>query len=228
MGDPVVRDSKPVEFGVKDDREYHQSGIVGPGQSRGADHVSSGAGTEGFLRAVGRLSDTVSGSLNKLADLHYQNRYLEGQAKAYLAKSEDEIQGNPLTRDWEVAGYRDTMGKLALADQKASFQEDITRIRTMSKPEFEAYMAARRKDMLPALNSMSKEARASMAGQLLLQDRADTTTWGAEHTKYIIEQKSAAVATLWNTALQTMHTVQTQYSLGELDKTSLDRQVEAS
>lgn len=229
MADPVLRNSQSPEFNVADNREARQSSIGGPGASRGADVVSDSSGAHsGFLRALDRLTGTVSGGLQKLDDQWYKNRYLAGQAKAGVIKGEEEIQGDPLTRDWEVAGYRDAMGKLALADQKAQFKQDLPKIRAMSADQFEAYMAARRHDMMPGFNGMTLEQRAVMASQMEMEDSTDTRTWTTEHTKYIIEQKSAAVATLWNTALQGIHTAQIQHSAGDLGDQAFDAQIQST
>lgn len=229
MADPILRNSQSPDINVQDNREARQSGIQGAGAARGADVVSdSSSAHSGFLRALDRFSSTVSSGLNKLDDQWYQNRYLAGQAKAGIIKGEEEIQGDPLTRDWEVAGYRDAMGKLALADQKAQFKADLPKIRAMSKDQFESYMAARRHDMMPGFNGMTLQQRAVMAAQMEQEDSSDTRTWVAEHTKYIIEQKSAAVATLWNTALQGIHTAQVQHSAGDLSSDAFHSQIESA
>lgn len=227
MAGPVLRNSESPQFDTTDRREAQWSGVSGPGATKGATTVG-GSNGDPLVRALGKLGSISADGLNKLGDLHYRNRYLEGQAKAGIIESEDEIQGNPLTRDWELAGYRDTMGKLAIADQKAQFQADIGRLRTLGKADFEEYMTKRRQDFLPDFHSMSRDQQAALAGQMALQDRADTRTWAAEHTKYIIEEKSAAVGTLWNTALQGIHTAQTQFALGELPKAALDSQIEST
>ena len=162
------------------------------------------------------LGQQAAGALNKMADIEYSNLYLEGQAAVGVVKSEEELQGNPLTRDWKVAGYRDTMGKLALADQQASFQTDLVKLREQNPEDFQAYLAARREKMQPALAGMSRDARATMAGQMLLQDRDATAKWTSEHTKFIIDQKSQAVHTQWSVAMRDVQSAQLQSALGSL------------
>jgi len=82
--------------------------------------------------------------LDKMADIEFSNLYLEGQAAAGVVESEAELQGNSLTRDWKVAGYRDTMGKLALADSEAKFNLDIKKLREGNPEDLQSYLAKRR------------------------------------------------------------------------------------
>ena len=173
---------------MRDTREYQQTQVaaadtrVSPPLIVGDDSWRD--------KMLEQFASNAASMLNKMADIEYSNLYLEGQAKAGVIESEEELQGNPLTRDWKVAGYRDTMGKLALADTEAQFAVDIAKLREKGPEEIQAYLAARREKLMPALGSMSREARAAAAGQLLLQDRAATKTWTTEHAKFIIEQKS--------------------------------------
>lgn len=158
--------------------------------------------------------------LNKAADIEYTNLYLEGQAAAGVIQSEEELQGNPLTRDWKVAGYRDTMGKLALADQEAQFAADLPDLRQQDPEKFNQYLSERRGRMTPAMAGMSREARAAAAGQMLLQDRAATQQYTAEHAKFIIEQKSQAIHTQVGAALKTLSTLQLQAATGQINMDS--------
>ncbi len=165
------------------------------------------------------LGGNAANALNKMADVEFSNLYLEGQASVGVVQSEEELQSNPLTRDWKVAGYRDTMGKLALADQQATFQQDLVSLREQNPEDLQSYLAARRQKMLPALAGMSREARATMAGQMLLQDRDATKRWTSEHAKFIIEQKSQAVHSQWNVAMRGLADSQIQAATGQITPT---------
>lgn len=221
-----LRNSEEFRPQVQDTREYKHSGVVAADTNVKADvSLDSGRSVSLTDRILGDVLGDARNKLYQMQDIRLHNRYLAGQAKAGIIESEDEIQGNPMTRDWELAGYRDTMGKLALADMEAQFQADLGDIRAMGKQQFLEYIEKRRQDFLPAMASMSGESRAAAAGQLLMRDRADTQTWKTEHAKYIIEQKSAAVTTQWSTALRSLHSAQTQYALGELPKEALDTQI---
>lgn len=167
-------------------------------------------------RLFSQIAGNASQALNKMADIEFSNLYMEGQAAVGVVQSEEELQGNPLTRDWKVAGYRDTMGKLALADQAATFQQDLVSLREKNPEDLKAYLSQRREKMLPALAGMSREARAQMAGQMLLQDQDATKRWTSEHTKFIIETKSQAVHTQWNVAMKDLANAQLQSATGQL------------
>lgn len=215
----LTRDYKPSDFRVKDERST-------PGQQvAAADTRAQGPITFGDDTWRDKLLGSFVGQgqavLEKMADVEYGNQYLEGQAQAGLIESEDELEGNPLTRDWKVAGYRDTMGKLALADSEASFAVDIAQLREQGPEEVKAYLAKRRETLMPGLASMSREARAASMGQLLLQDRSATKTWQVEHSKFVTEQIFQGVHTQLGTALKTLGATQTQFRMGDTPQETL-------
>ena len=222
----MLRQYQAPEFRVRDTREFQQSQVAAA-DTRVAPPLI--VGDDSWRdKMLEQLGGTAASMLNKMADIEFSNLYLEGQAKAGVIESEEELQGNPLTRDWQVAGYRDTMGKLALADTEAQFAVDIAKLREKGPEEIQTYLATRREKLMPALGSMSREARAAAAGQLLLQDRAATKTWTTEHAKFIIEQKSQAVHTQWNTSLRTLGNAQIKKQLGELQDKDYNEQLRST
>lgn len=222
----MQRQYQAPEFRVRDTREFKQSQVAAA-DTRVAPPLI--VGDDSWRdKMLEQLGGNAANMLNKMADIEFSNLYLEGQAKAGVIESEEELQGNPLTRDWQVAGYRDTMGKLALADTEAQFAVDIAKLREKGPEEIQAYLATRREKLMPALGSMSREARAAAAGQLLLQDRAATKTWTTEHAKFIIEQKSQAVHTQWNTSLRTLGNAQIKKQLGELQDKDYNEQLRST
>ena len=210
----IQRDYKAPNFQLRDTREFVgqriQSADPRPVLPR---QVGDDTWRDKMLEGMLSQGQQV---LTKMADVELSNLYLEGQAAAGVVASEDELQGNPLTRDWKVAGYRDTMGKLALADNEAQFVADLPMLREKGPEELQQYLSERRSKLLPALGSMSREARAAAAGQLLLQDRAATKHWTTEHTKFIIDQKSQAVHTQWSTSMKTLSSAQLQAAVGDM------------
>lgn len=222
----MQRQYQAPEFRVRDTREF-QHVQVAAADTRVAPPLV--VGDDSWRdKMLEQLGGNAANMLNKMADIEFSNLYLEGQAKAGVIESEEELQGNPLTRDWQVAGYRDTMGKLALADTEAQFAVDIAKLREKGPEEIQAYLATRREKLMPALGGMSREARAAAAGQLLLQDRAATKTWTTEHAKFIIEQKSQAVHTQWNTSLRTLGNAQIKKQLGELQDKDYNEQLRST
>lgn len=218
-----TRDYKAPTFGIRDTRTVEQ-GKVADADTRIRAPLQAGdeQWMDKMLVGMGNQAATV---LNKMADVEFSNLYLEGAAKAGVIESEDELQGNPLTRDWKVAGYRDTMGKLALADNEASFIADLPKLREKGSEELQAYLSERRNKIMPALGSMSREARAAAAGQLLLQDRSATKQWTTEHTKFIIEQKSQAVHAQWGTSMRVLGNSQIQAATGQLKPEDFQEQL---
>ena len=171
----IKRDYQAPNFQVRDTREFSGQRIADVDARPVLPHqVGDDTWRDKMLEGMMSQGAQV---LNKMADQEFNNLYLEGQAQAGIIESEDELQGNPLTRDWKVAGYRDTMGKLALADTEAQFVADLPLLREKNPEDLQKYLSERRAKLTPALGSMSREARAAAAGQLLLQDRAATKQW---------------------------------------------------
>jgi len=222
----LKRDYQAPEFNVRDERRTPE-GQVAAADTRSAAPITFGDSTwrDRMLQQLGGQGAQV---LEKMADIEFSNLYLEGQAKAGIIESEAELEGNPLTRDWKVAGYRDTMGKLSLADSEAQFSVDIARLREAGPEEMQAYLTKRREKLMPALSGMSREARASAAGQLLLQDRSATKTYTTEHAKFIIEQKSQAVHSQWNTSMRTLGAAQARARLGETNPEDFQEQLRST
>ena len=222
----MQRQYQAPEFRTRDTREFQQSQVAGADTRAQAPLI---VGDDSWRdKMLESLGNQAAGVLGKMADIEFSNLYLEGQAQAGVIESEEELQGNPLTRDWKVAGYRDTMGKLALADIEAQFATDIQKLREKGPEELQAYLATRREKIMPALGSMSREARAAAAGQLLLQDRAAIKSHTTEHAKFIIEQKSQAVHTQWNTSLRTLGAAQVRHQLGELQDNDYNEQLRST
>lgn len=208
----MLRDYKPTQFNVQDSRQVQAIPVAqadtSPAYRR---EFGDDSWRDKLLQDVMQQGQQV---LTKFADNVLTNEYLEGQAAAGVISAEEELQGNPLTRDWKVAGYRDTMGKLALADMQSSFLADLPTLREKGSDELLQYLGKRRQAVLPALAGMSREARASMAGQLLLQDREASRKWAAAHSAYVIEQKQLAITKPWHVTMQSLRTSQLSQDQG--------------
>lgn len=222
----AVRDYKAPQFNVPDAQTFKQD------QVQAADTrvqpslvLGDSAWRDNLLISLGGQAAKFA---DKAADIEISNQYLEGQAQAGIVASEEELQGNPLTRDWKVAGYRDTMGKLALADNEAQFRMDLPKLREGNAEDIQKYLAARRAKLLPGLSSMSREARAAATGQMLLQDRTATSTWAGEHAKFILETKGQAVVTTWQTANSALEQTQLQVAAGEASMDALREQLRST
>lgn len=211
------------QFGVQDNRELQRFQVNGT-DTRIAPTAEVGD-SQWRDRLLQDIEATAGKVLNKAADVAFSEQYLEGQAAAGVIQSEEELQGNPLTRDWQVAGYRDTMGKLALADAQASFMQDLPDLRTKGPEELQSYLNARRQKLMPALAGMSLDARTAVAGQLLLQDRDATRRWTSERMKYIIDQKSQAINTQWAVVGKGLADAQLQSAIGDLSPENFQESV---
>lgn len=222
----VSRTYSAPEFRVQGGEQFTQSQVA-RADTRVAPPLQVGDATWRD-KLLGQIGKDGAALLNKMADIEYSNLYLEGQASAGIIESEAELEGNPLTRDWKVAGYRDTMGKLALADAEATFANDLPKLKEQGADALQAYLAKRRQQIMPGLASMSREARAASAGQLLLQDRAATKAWGTAHAAFILDQKNQAVTTQWDTTWRGLQSTQNQLLAGNTDAQGMQAQLRSA
>lgn len=210
----VTRTYNAPQFRGQDQRTVQQSQVQGSGV-RDTRPISVD-GSAWMTNALQSLGGTAVQALNKMGEMHRANQYLEGAAQAGIIESEDELQADQTTRDWAVAGYRDTMGKLKLADAQAQFAIDIKQLREKGPEELQDYLRKRRNDMMPQLSSMSREARSSATGQMLLADRQATSTWKAEHTAFIIDQRVQSYQVPFAAALQDYTNNARKLAVGEI------------
>ena len=216
----ILRDSEPFQRRTDDTREAGQwSGIGQAGASQGASQERF-HNNEGFYNALNRLGDTLHQGLMKRQQIDFDNAYLAGQAKAGIIQAEDEIQNDPLTRDFEVAGYRQAMAKLALAEEHQRFKEDLPYLRTLDAEGLEGYMTRRRNTLNPMLAGLAVKDRAAAAQQMLDLDFSHTVQWKNERQKYIIDEKMAATTTQLSEFVQDMYEDQVQFDTGLIDERS--------
>jgi len=166
------------------------------------------------------LVESIAGAAIKVGEkavnVAQENAYLEGQAKAGRIKSEDELESNWLTKDWAVAGYRDTMGKLALADSESKMVTDMQELRTKDPAAMEEYLAKRRGDLTPIFSSLSREARSNMFGQLLMADRTAIVKHAGEHKAYILDTAQKGIKATMISGATTLSTLQGDAALGKI------------
>jgi hypothetical protein len=136
-------------------------------------------------------------SVSKLAETAFQTgleeAYLEGVSRAATDQSEEALGQNPVTRDWELAGYRDTVGKLAHAEQEAKLIQDMPKLRQLPPEQFKEELGKRRAELLPQLEGMSRRQRESMLQQFAASEFTQIKQHAVEHQKWISDQRIAAI-----------------------------------
>lgn len=144
-----------------------------------------------------RLLQGIIGIGTKLLDqsikMSQEEAYLDGAAKAGTIKSEEELEGNPFTAAWRTAGYRDTMGRVAIAENEARIVRDMPKMREATPEQYNEYIAERRAELMPQLVGMSQKQRAAVFQNLLLNDRAAIKKHTSEHMAFQIETETRSI-----------------------------------
>lgn len=155
-----------------------------------------------------RVLSMILNAGGKLAQTAWQagqeEAYLQGAAQVGTIKSEAELQGNPLTANWQTAGYRDTVGRVAAADREVQISSDMIKMREKSPEEYAEYLAEQRRKLMPQWEGMSRNSRENQFAQTMLTERSAITKHKSEHYKFIVgqEQKSIRVGfDAYNSAL---------------------------
>lgn len=154
------------------------------------------------------LIGTIKGSIDKLASkqlsVDLEEAYIKGEQKAAMGEVESNLQADPLTKDWQTAGFRDMAGKLAAADTTAEFAGKWKDYRQLSPEQFQQILQAKTDKMVPQMEGMSREVRKSMLAQQVMEDRTLAKQYEQEHAKYILEMADGAAKAKISTSLQSV------------------------
>lgn len=192
----VTRTSEPMNaqpFQVGQSQQ-HQLGNAAPDVNK-------------FLRARGsvvkeestasRILSSLIPAAGKLAEKAFhvglEEEYLKGVAAVGQVQSEEELETNPITSDWTKAGYRDTVGRLAIAQQQAQLTTDLPQLATGTPEAFAEYKSKQRAKLIPQLEGMSRRQRSATFGQLAQDEAGDIQKYTAAHAAYVLAQQEAAI-----------------------------------
>lgn len=214
----IQRQSEAVQFKTRDTREVSAQDVgVAPIRPNQVTEVGDSNWRNSLVKDI---AGPLVQALDKMAVQHLEDQYLEGQALAGQIQSEEEIEGNPLTRDWKVAGYRDVMGKLSMADQQAQLAKDMVWLREEDPQAMHDYLVKQRNAITPTLNSLSRQERANTFGKLLLSERTAITKHGEEHQKFQVDQQTKAIRSSLIPSMQLLTDERTNAALsGSADST---------
>lgn len=199
----VQRNSDPYSVQAKDTRRVSQATIAA-GNVRPDTVVQVGDASAWRQNLIGNLTGLVNQVASKAVDLDTQEQFLNGVAAAERGEVEDNLQGNPLTRDWAVAGHRSTMVQMKLADQKAQLAQDMSWLRERSPEEFQNYIGSQRAEALPAINSLPLEMRNNIVPQFALSERAAVSAHGVAHAGFIREEIMSTQSAKFNGAANSL------------------------
>lgn len=191
------RDYNGVDFGARDTRQAFQGQVANVAFQPDKTITVGDGDWAGSL--IKDLTGKASGILMNLHEQHLEDRYLEGAAKVGQIESEEEIAGNPLSRDWEVAGYRDTANRLQMAEAESQIAVDMEKLKQESPEKMNEYLASMRAKLTPNLQSGSREQRAANFAKLMTTQAAAQKKHAAEHQGWIQEVTAKTIRTSWNT-----------------------------
>lgn len=154
--------------------------------------------------ALGKLSD----SLGQIAETQRRRAYVDGSVAAVVGQSREAIEASPLTRAWANAGFNDTKGNLALADYQAQALNDMPKLREQGPEAMQQHILKQRNTVVPALESMSTEAKIKAYESLATTDTSLINKHYVEHGKFITEQKVKGIETQLNVALSAIESSQ--------------------
>lgn len=117
-----------------------------------------------------------------------EEAYMRGAAAVNNAEAKAALGSNPLTADWETAGFRDTAAKIQAANLDASIITEMPVLRTLEPDQFQQHLTKLRDEFAPALEGMSFEQRKVMLGQRMASERAATAKYMGARTEYIREE----------------------------------------
>lgn len=195
----VLRASGPLNVSAPQGAaQVRQSstGTVGP------DVRKFGQGQRGGIAPASEsTADRIIGSLiplgQRVAETAFkenlESKYLEGVQAAAQGASEEELDTNPLTADWTTAGYRDTIGRVAVSQHQAQLQIDLPRLAQGTPEQFKDYMTEKRKPLQDQLVGMSKQQRAAMFGQMANDEVAAQKKYTTARSAWVLAQEEKSI-----------------------------------
>lgn len=177
-----------------------QGGILTPGQAP-AENVLDKYKTARPLDGNGAaVVQSIFGAVGKLAGQAWQtsteDAYVHGAASAGMLESEKELQADPLTRDWAVAGFRDTKGKLKQAKQEADYLANLEKLREKdidAPGGLNDFLAGQRADYADTLVGMSRNARESSVAKRITYEQSAIAQYTKERKAYLYGVESKAL-----------------------------------
>lgn len=194
----VDRTSQEVSISAGGGVAPQQSGMgyVSPDANKFAENHVYDAPTQTENTGM-RILSHIAEVGGKLAEKAFQKSteeaYLDGMAKAGTISSEKELDGNIVMRQWQTAGYRDTMGRIAAADYEAQIATDMPRMREQSPEKYAEYLAEKRTKLTEQWAGMTTQTRQAMFAQQMLGERASIKRHAVEHYKYGVELEEKAI-----------------------------------
>ena len=195
----VLRASGPLNISAPQGTAQVRQSSVGP---TGPDTRKFSRGsTPGIAPNQESTADRIISSLiplgTRMADNAFkeqlESKYLEGVQAAAQGQSEEELSTNPLTADWTTAGYRDTVGRVAVSQHQAQLQLDLPRLAQGTPEQFKDYMSEKRKPLQDQLVGMSKQQRAAMFGQMANDEVAAQKKYTTSRSAWILEQEQKSI-----------------------------------
>ena len=184
------------------------SGITVPSQGAQQDVTGKYRTVNPVEGAASSVLQSLYGSVAKLGESAWRHSteeaYVKGAAQAGVVAAETDLQNDGLTRDWEVAGYRDTAGKLQQAKQEAAFLAALPDLRAKGIDEpggLNEYLATQRSEYESTYNGMSREAREGSVAKRITFEQQAIAQYTKARKEYIYGVRSAALRSAFNPAV---------------------------
>lgn len=134
---------------------------------------------------LGGIVGTLQKVGEKYIDTELANAYLKGTAGAASGKVEEELEGDPFTKAWQTAGFRDTMGRLSQAQQDAELAQDMVWLKERPPEEMRQYLDEKRSKLMPVLEGMSGDMRMKMIPSIALRDQTAISQHKVQYQQHI-------------------------------------------
>jgi hypothetical protein len=188
-----MRQSEAVQVGGQYNPKALGLGTGGP--QAAPDYAKFVTGESASDRLAMKLAEVGTDLAAKAFQVETEEQYLQGVAAASAGKAEADLEGNQITGAWETAGYRDTLGKLSMAETQAKVLADMPTLVQKTPEQFKQYLDEVRAPLLSQLNGMSRQQRAATFGQLAMDMRTYGKKYEVGRTAWIVDQKSKAIQT---------------------------------
>lgn len=233
----VQRNSQAVDFQTQSNTSGPDVQIAGVGRQNPGNTafdfgqrtpVDQSGGQSWQLDLLKTLVGEVRPYVPGIAASLNRNEYLKGQAAAVAKQSEDELEANPITGDWQIAGHRDMQNRLRMADAKTQFELDLPALAAQGPQVMQDYLDKRRETLLPNIMSGSGQVADSLTGQLALEEQAAMFKHGDARRAWIVNNEVGSVGTIMKITFDNLNIARDKAMVGDYTQDTYAKQVQVA
>lgn len=219
MAEHVQRGSDAVQIQGPEAAQFRQyaAGAARPDFSGGTETAKSPRST-GLLEA---LLGTALQTSKQAIDIASTEAYLRGANAVNTVRSEEQLETNFLTRNFTVAGFRDTRMKFEMARKDAELQANMPKYAELSPEAFAEVLNQQRSELMQGISEMSLEQRQAATQKMVTRDFAAMQQHATARQEFVVQQQVQSISAGMQPAMQQLQAAVASGDIRAVDASSV-------